>query len=312
MTGLTSGRTYHFRLVATSDAGTSRGADQTFLASAPPTATTKAASSVRDSTATLNASVNPNGQSPRPCTSSTARARATAPRRRRRASARARSSANVAISVTGLAPGAATTFASSPRTPWARAAAATRRSRRPGGRSSDSGSATGVELERRDADRIGRPNGHATSWYFQYGPIAELRPADADAQRGLRRRPRGLGADRRPDAGQDVPLPARRDEQRRDELRRRRRLHDRRPAVTLAASTGTVIARARRDALRQGVASGRANETVAVFAQRFASGSFTAHRHGADGRGRQLEPHRQADDRHDRTRRSGTARRARR
>src|SRR2546422_216955 len=47
VTGLTSGRTYHFRLVATSDAGTSRGADQTFVASAAPTVTTKAASSVK-------------------------------------------------------------------------------------------------------------------------------------------------------------------------------------------------------------------------------------------------------------------------
>src|SRR5438128_3251964 len=62
VTGLTSGRTYHFRLVGTSDAGTSRGADQTFLASAAPTITTTAASSVKDSSATLNASVNPNGQ----------------------------------------------------------------------------------------------------------------------------------------------------------------------------------------------------------------------------------------------------------
>jgi len=62
VTGLTSGRTYHFRLVAVSDAGTSRGSDQTFLASGLPTVTTKAASSVKDSSANLNASVNPNGQ----------------------------------------------------------------------------------------------------------------------------------------------------------------------------------------------------------------------------------------------------------
>ena len=37
MSGLQTGRTYHYRLVATSDAGTSRGADKTFLAAAAPT-----------------------------------------------------------------------------------------------------------------------------------------------------------------------------------------------------------------------------------------------------------------------------------
>src|SRR5207237_9024105 len=62
VTGLTTGRVYHFRLVATSDAGTSRGSDATFTTAVAPTVTTKSASSVRDSTATLSGTVNPNGQ----------------------------------------------------------------------------------------------------------------------------------------------------------------------------------------------------------------------------------------------------------
>jgi hypothetical protein len=62
ITGLTTGRTYHFRLVATSDAGTSRGSDHTFVASAAPTVSTKGVSNLRDTTATLNSSVDPNGQ----------------------------------------------------------------------------------------------------------------------------------------------------------------------------------------------------------------------------------------------------------
>ena len=61
VTRLTAGRTYHFRLVATSDAGTSHGADQSFVAAAGPTVVSKSASSVTDTTATLNGSVNPNG-----------------------------------------------------------------------------------------------------------------------------------------------------------------------------------------------------------------------------------------------------------
>ena len=61
VTGLKTGRLYHVRLVASSDAGTSRGADQTFLPSAVPTVVTKPASTIRDSTVQLNGTVNPNG-----------------------------------------------------------------------------------------------------------------------------------------------------------------------------------------------------------------------------------------------------------
>jgi hypothetical protein len=62
VTGLVTGHTYHFRLVATSDAGTSRGSDRTLVAAAAPTVTTKPASSSRDTSATLNGTVQPNGQ----------------------------------------------------------------------------------------------------------------------------------------------------------------------------------------------------------------------------------------------------------
>ena len=61
VTGLAGGRTYHFRLVARSDAGRSNGSDQTFLTSAVPSVTTRAASSVADRSARLNGSVTPNG-----------------------------------------------------------------------------------------------------------------------------------------------------------------------------------------------------------------------------------------------------------
>ncbi len=62
LTGLQSGQTYHFRLVATSGSVTTPGDDQTFKAAGGPVATTKAASSVTSSAAKLNGSVNPNGQ----------------------------------------------------------------------------------------------------------------------------------------------------------------------------------------------------------------------------------------------------------
>ncbi len=60
--GLSANTTYHFRISATNTSGTSKGADQEFntLASAP-TVVTKAASSLAQTSATLNATVNPNG-----------------------------------------------------------------------------------------------------------------------------------------------------------------------------------------------------------------------------------------------------------
>jgi phosphodiesterase/alkaline phosphatase D-like protein len=62
ISGLSADTTYHFRVSATNEGGTSTGADQTFkTASEAPTVATGAASSVKQTTATLNATVNPNG-----------------------------------------------------------------------------------------------------------------------------------------------------------------------------------------------------------------------------------------------------------
>jgi hypothetical protein len=62
VSGLTRGRLYHYRLVATSDAGTSRGADQSFSTITAPTAVTGAASSIGLTSAKLNGTVTANGQ----------------------------------------------------------------------------------------------------------------------------------------------------------------------------------------------------------------------------------------------------------
>jgi hypothetical protein len=61
VTGLKSGKTYHYRLVAMNTAGTAQGSDITFLTATAPAAVTAAASSVGTTSATLNGSVNPNG-----------------------------------------------------------------------------------------------------------------------------------------------------------------------------------------------------------------------------------------------------------
>ena len=62
ISGLTTGRTYHYRLVATNTAATAQGSDVTFSTTAVPTAVTGASTGVAATSATLNGTVNPNGQ----------------------------------------------------------------------------------------------------------------------------------------------------------------------------------------------------------------------------------------------------------
>jgi hypothetical protein len=61
LSNLRPGRVYHYRLVARSDAGTSRGADRTFSTSGPPAVVTGQASSLTHRSAKLNGNVAPNG-----------------------------------------------------------------------------------------------------------------------------------------------------------------------------------------------------------------------------------------------------------
>ncbi len=61
VSSLAPGRLYHYRLVASSDAGTGRGRDRTFSTAGRPTTVTAPASSLGPSSARLNGSVSPNG-----------------------------------------------------------------------------------------------------------------------------------------------------------------------------------------------------------------------------------------------------------
>ncbi len=61
--GLEFGATYHYRVVAESEAGTSEGEDRTFTVSFAPKATTESAAEIKATSATLNGTVNPGGGS---------------------------------------------------------------------------------------------------------------------------------------------------------------------------------------------------------------------------------------------------------
>ena len=63
VSGLKAGTTYHFRLIATSDAGSATGSDQSFTTQGPPSVATGQATVVAPTSATLTGTVNPNGHS---------------------------------------------------------------------------------------------------------------------------------------------------------------------------------------------------------------------------------------------------------
>jgi phosphodiesterase/alkaline phosphatase D-like protein len=66
--GLVPGQTYHYRLVAVNAGGTSDGSEQTFIAaSGPPITVTGSATSITQTTATLNGGVNPDSSEVTEC-----------------------------------------------------------------------------------------------------------------------------------------------------------------------------------------------------------------------------------------------------
>ncbi len=118
ISGLQPGTDYHYRVVATSSAGTSHGSDGLFTTLAPPGVVTGAASSIGASGATLNGSVDANG---RPTTwyfeygTSTSYGSKTAAK-----SASGANAAPVSASIGGLQAGGPSTSASSRRRTAAR------------------------------------------------------------------------------------------------------------------------------------------------------------------------------------------------
>ncbi len=240
VSGLTRGRLYHYRLVATSDAGTSRGADQTFSTITAPTAVTGAASSIAPTSATLNGTVTPNGQTTSwyfeygTTTSYGVQDRCQG-RRLGHGRRQGRRVGDAALRRTTtyhyrlIATNASGTTVGGDRTLQHVACAFRQHGRRPERRG-----------DHRDADGRRRPKRPGDELVLRVRDDDGLRIADADPQRALgRRRANRDRAAHKAHAGDDLPLPARRDERRRDGSRSRRDVHDGRQSLLSRPHSGS-------------------------------------------------------------------------
>jgi hypothetical protein len=171
ITSLQAGQTYHFRLDATSDAGTTNGADLTFVAAAAaagPAVTTKAATSITATGARLNGTVNPNGLATTYYfdygTSTTYGSKTAAAN-----AGSGKANLSVSAAVSGLAAGvyhfrlvasssAGTTFGSDLTFGSAGPPVVL------------TGSAQGASTSGATLTGSVNPSGNATTWWFEYGP----------------------------------------------------------------------------------------------------------------------------------------------
>jgi hypothetical protein len=229
---------------------------------------------VRETTATLNGSVNPNGQATTvyfEYGTSTSYGTKTAAK----SVGSGTSTANVATPVSGLAPGTTyhVRFVATNATGTNSGGDVTFTTR--GQPIVRSGSAGSVTSNAATLSGSVDPNGHATSWYFQYGSTTAYglqtpaRVGSGTGSRSVAEPITGLTASKTyhfrlvasnsvgTSYGADVAFTTAA------------------PPLSLAASPTTVIL-GRPVMLSGKVASGRPDETVAVFAQRFAGGSFVA------------------------------------
>jgi hypothetical protein len=275
ISGLTAGRTYHYRLTATSDAGTSHGSDRTFVASSAPGVTTRSASSIGDNSATLNASVNPNGVATTVYfeygTSTGYGSKSSS-----KSIGSGRSAQNVAIGISGLAMSAVyhvrvvavnaigtSTGSDATFTTTGRPLVST-------------GSASGLTSNSATLAGTVDPNGHAAGWYFQYGTTSgygvQTPTRSSSSRTGSRNVTEAIG-NLKPGTTYHYRLVASNGVG--TSFGNDTTFTTAGPPLTLATSTSSVVLSG--SAMLSGkVSSGRSSESVVVFAQRYASGSFVA------------------------------------
>ena len=168
ISGLQAGRTYHFRVVATSDAGTSTGKDVSFTTSSTPAVATADATSVAPTSATLRGTVTPNGLS-----TTWWFEYGTSTSYRWKTSAHSAGSGTKAISVAsgvnGLRPATIYHFRLVAQNSSGRAYGADRSFSAVGPPSVQTGSAQNVGPDAAVVTGALDTRGRSTSWWFQYG-----------------------------------------------------------------------------------------------------------------------------------------------
>jgi hypothetical protein len=168
LSGLKAGTTYHYRFVAVSTAGTSRGADGILQTSSTPAAATGSASSIGSTTATLNGTVNPNGLATTSYfeygTSTAYGTKTTV-----KSAGSGRSTRNESAGIAGLA-GATTYHYRFVATSTAGTTAGADQTFTTLGRASvQTGGATSIGEQTATLTGSVTPNGHSASWYFEWG-----------------------------------------------------------------------------------------------------------------------------------------------
>ena len=167
--GLTGGRTYHFRLVATSSVGTTHGDDMTFATGVLPAATTSPATSIGAASARLNGSVDPNGRA----TSYFFEYGTSTSYGSKTSTSSAGAGSNgvaVAKTVGGLSPGTTYHFRLVATSSVGTVRGADRAFTTLSPPTVTTGAADAIGPTTARVAGVVNPNGRATTWYFEFGP----------------------------------------------------------------------------------------------------------------------------------------------
>lgn len=168
VTGLTPGQTYHYRIVATSDAGIASGSDRTFSTGSAPRVTTGSASSITPTGATLAGTVNPLGLATSwrvEYGTTTGYGSSTATR----SAGLGSSTVAVSIAVTGLRAGTTYHFRLVATSAGGTANGADQTFSTVGAPDARTGPASAVTAASATLTGSVDARGRATSWYFEYG-----------------------------------------------------------------------------------------------------------------------------------------------
>jgi len=270
LAGLTPGMTYHYRLVATSSGGTTRGGGGIFTTASAPVAVTGLATGVSVTSATLNGTVDPNGRATNwyfEYGTTTSYGSKTSSK----SAGSGTTATSVSAAVSSLAQGRLYYYRLVATSDAGMSRGADRTFSTAGPPASVTGTASSVTHRSARLNGSVDPNGLATTWYFEYGTSAGY---------GAKTPTRSAGKGTRPVSVSYALTRLRAATTYHYRLVARNATGTRRGADTTFTTTGVTLAAhahkvvyGRAVTLSGLVPSGRAGESVAVFAQRFGWGS---------------------------------------